>query len=87
MSTVIIHNHRVSYTKIKQFHEILHKTGGRYTHGTPIYLDKHILCNYEHDNFEEFISRWNLVNQEIKETHKDQKWRIILRRIKNVFHV
>jgi len=76
--------------KLGQFDQLLKKVGGRYLSNPRKNPGKwgEYRVDFELETGESqdrFYSAWSRLNREIVETRKDQKWRIILRRIWGTF--
>lgn len=83
--TITVSNHSIPLHKLKQFHEILCATGGRYIRN-PYKVGDVFKVSYTCGDYVAQQEAWNRCTQDIKEIRKDTKWRTILRRfgIKNV---
>jgi hypothetical protein len=80
LQTIQITNHPIPKNKMRQFHEILCTTGGRYIRN-PRDCGDVIRCDYIPGDYTEQQIAWNLIANDIREIRKDQWWRMLLRRI------
>jgi len=77
-----IHNDPVPAERIRQFHEILCATGGRYLRN-PHKVGSVVLCDYAPGDYKAQCEAWNRITTPIKEVRKDQWWRKLARRLVN----
>lgn len=79
-----VSNEPVAINKMKQFHEILCATGGRYTSNPRLSGDVYRV-DYTYEDiqaYKKFCDAWNQLNTSIVEIRRDQWWRKMLRRTK-----
>lgn len=75
-----ISNEPVPKNRMRQFHEILCATGGRYT-SNPRDCGDVIRVDYEPGDRLAQVAAWNRCTQDVREVRKNQWWRRALRRL------
>ena len=75
-----VSNDPIPKHKMRQFHEILCATGGRYT-SNPRDCGDVMRVDYAPGDYKAQNEAWRRANTEIKEVRKDQWWRRVLRRM------
>lgn len=76
------YNEPIPENKMRQFHEILCATGGRYISNPEYYPNLgEWRVSYTHGDYAAMNNAWRMVNQDVKEVRKDQRWRRMLRRV------
>lgn len=75
-----VSNEAIPKHKMRQFHEILCSTGGRYTSNPRDYGDV-VRVDYTPGDYKAQRDAWCRVITDVKEVRKDQLWRRLLRRI------
>lgn len=76
----LICNERVSLSRFKQWHEILCETNGRYNKN-PIYSGDFVYVDYKPGDYDRQCDLYGRITTPIIELRRDQKWRVLLRRI------
>lgn len=77
---MLVTNDPIPKSKMRQFHEILCATGGRYT-SNPRDCGDVVRCDYVPGDYKAQCEMFNAVTTEIREVLKNQLWRRLLRRI------
>lgn len=81
MAKITIHQHRIPANRLRQFHDILCSTGGRYLRG-PLRVGNIVIVDYEPGDYEAFTEAWSRVTIPVRELRRDQWWRRWFRRIR-----
>ena len=76
-----VFNEPIPKNKIKQFHDILCATGGRYLKN-PVLVGNEYRVSYAPGDYIRQQKAWRMVTEDISEVRKDQLWRKALRRAK-----
>ncbi len=79
-----VFNDPIPKNRMRQFHEILCATGGRYT-SSPRVCGDVIRCDYVPGDHLAQTLAWLLITEGVKEVRKDQWWRRALRRARTMF--
>jgi hypothetical protein len=75
-----ISNEPIPKNRMRQFHEILCATGGRYT-SNPRDCGDVFRCDYVPGDYKAQSDAWLLITKTVNESRKDQLWRRLLRSI------
>lgn len=73
-------NECIQVEKFARFHEILCSTGGRYLRD-PVRSWDGVRVYYEPGDYETQCKLWRQYLTPIRETRRDQWWRVVLRRV------
>lgn len=74
-----VSNEPISKSRMRQFHEILCATGGRYT-SNPRDCGNVMRVDYTPGDYKAQSEAWRQITSDVKEIRKDQWWRRVLRR-------
>ena len=78
----IITTEFIPLNKLQDFIQILGITGGRFLSNPVQYPNKkQVYVHYVHGDYKKFYELWNNLNLVIKEVDRNQKWRVLLRRL------
>jgi len=75
-----VSNDPIPKNRMRQFHEILCATGGRYT-SNPRDCGDVFRCDYVPGDHLAQTLAWRLITEDVREVRKDQWWRRMLRRV------
>lgn len=75
-----VFNDPIPKNRMRQFHQILCATGGRYT-SNPRDCGDVMRCDYEPGDHLAQALAWRRITEDVREVRKDQWWRRVLRRM------
>lgn len=78
-----VHNEPIPRNRLRQFHEILCRTGGRYL-STPRDCGDVFRVDYAPGDYQLQAQLWQQCTTPIREVHRNQWWRVMWRRLVNL---
>lgn len=78
--TVTVNNQKIPLSHFQTFHELLCHCGGRYL-ANPRQVDDHVRVSYTVEDYPGMSAGWLRVTTVIREVRRNQRWRVILRRL------
>ena len=77
---MLVFNDHIPKNRMRQFHEILCATGGRYI-GNPRDCGDVVRIDYAPGDYKAQSEAWRRITADVAEVRKDQWWRRMLRRV------